>query len=130
MAKIVKNIHYNSLQNKIKIPDLRGRVIIGTNTTEFNDTNNNKISVRVLNQTGGMEKVKLTIDEMPSHNHDIAVSQNNDYWTGPNRPTFGLLGTAQKVYDGYSLPKGGDKPHENMQPFMVLNYIMKQPIKA
>jgi microcystin-dependent protein len=133
----------DSLQNKIKIPDLRGRVIIGTNTTEFNDTNNNKISVRVLNQTGGMEKVALDKTEMPAHRHETdksCMGADAGGYDGKLAHSWGWNCTTGQI--NYISYEGGDpnnkeannvnktKQHENMQPFMVLNYIMKQPIKA
>jgi microcystin-dependent protein len=91
-------------------PDLRGRFILGSGQGAG-------LTARVRQQTGGVEKHKLTVAEMPSHSHsytkfpgtsgDIASDR---YWAASGDRTS---------------TEGGDQPHENMPPFYVLTYIMK-----
>lgn len=82
-----------------------------------------------IGSTGGEATHKLTIDEMPSHNHV-------QYWkicnpSGSGWYMAGLLGTngGGLQADGWSgnNPRntGADKPHNNMPPYLVV-YIWKR----
>src|ERR1700738_1866192 len=49
-------------QNTFALPDLRGRVPIGTGTDSFGNT-------YAIGQTGGLEQVTLSTNQIPAHNH-------------------------------------------------------------
>lgn len=51
-------------QNTFNLPDLRGRVPVGANHTHINTTGVNKLGL-----TGGNTTHRLTIDQLPLHNH-------------------------------------------------------------
>ncbi|RCK32029.1 hypothetical protein TH9_15155 [Thalassospira xiamenensis] len=93
-----------------KLPDLRGRTAIGAGQGV-------DLSDRVLGAMAGAETHQLTVDEMPSHTHGIAAY--NTIAGGGNGPRPMPNDTYQ------STATGGDQPHNNMQPFLVLNYIIK-----
>jgi len=99
-------------------PDLRGRFILGGGSDAG-------LTNRTLNETGGKENHTLTIDEMPPHSHGYQTIQySSNTWRGG--------GSASGSYTVYAfqapatLSAGGGKPHDNMPPFYVLTYIMKQ----
>lgn len=98
-----------------KLPDLRGRTAIGAGQGV-------DLSDRVLGVSDGAETHQLTVDEMPSHNHTQNVRNDVAGAGGRN----GLAGSPpHATVDGFLNATGGDQPHNNMQPFVVLNYIIK-----
>lgn len=93
------------------IPDMRERVVVGYKaaSSEFG----------TLGQTGGEKTHVLTTTEMPAHTH--ALSTYNDGTSGTvaksasaNNPTGGVTGSA-----------GSDGAHNNLQPYITLNKIVK-----
>ena len=100
------------------LPDLRGRVSVGKSSdTEF-DT---------LGETGGEKKHTLTIDEMPSHTHELyAAAGGSTQFSAYASKDNGNTGAGE--ISGYSsVPKykGNNQPHNILQPYIVTNYIIK-----
>ena len=138
-------------------PDLRGRFILGAGQGKVlqKDTNGNVIATkdaanldisltnRGIKDVGGVEKHKLTESEMPKHKHYIISPSAGVGYIGDNISNIYIahaaswkndnnyqLSNGEKIPDrGTSGNAGGDLPHENMPPFYVLTYIIKQPIK-
>lgn len=93
------------------IPDLRGNVAIGA-SEEYN-----------IGESGGEKSHLLTINEIPSHNHNS--SQNNYGFGGieaSSGSTYGAWYSTGAYKTGLT---GGDQAHNNMQPYIVTNYIIK-----
>ena len=79
-----------------------------------------------IGTTGGEATHKLTVDEMPSHKHDLRAPSGNIAASG------GAIGNEFVVSDtqGKSLPKwtvaaGGNAAHNNMPPYIVV-YVWKR----
>ncbi|HEY4363780.1 MAG TPA: tail fiber protein [Bryobacteraceae bacterium] len=113
-------------QQTFDLPNLQGRVPIhqGSNGTTF-----------VIGQSGGSEQVTLTTQQMASHNHAIMASISNG--TSGNVQNNTLAGSSggqvyiftNPVLDTPMKPQaiglaGGNQPHDNLQPFLVLNWII------
>jgi len=101
-------------------PDLRGRFVLGVNPK------NNPVADLTATNIGekaGTEMHKLTIEEMPSHNHRITSSPywNQFCWKNGGCDPYWVNGNT----DRDTVNTGGDKPHNNMPPFYTLAYIMK-----
>ncbi len=106
------------------LPDLRGRVPIHVNS-------NHK-----LGQKSGEETHTLVIAEAPSHGHTLAASGSSANQSSPsgNLPAkaSAALGTIYSTTDGEleatlnnsAVTSTGGQPHDNMQPFLALNYCI------
>lgn len=104
----------------VTIPDLRGRVIAGKDDMGGGSANRvTDAQADVLGGTMGAETHQLTEAEMPSHNHGIPTSNNPG---GTNRAH---KGASTFAYNYNSRDTGGDAAHNNMQPTMFLNYIVR-----
>ena len=72
-----------------------------------------------LAAVGGAEDHKVTIAEMPSHTHTVSYGQSLTKRGDSAWEASGYSGT------GPTLSTGGDDPHNILQPYIVLNYIIK-----
>ncbi len=95
------------------ILDIRGRIPVGAGT-------GGGLSARSLASTGGEETHTLTIDEIPSHSH--IIPSFNDLQAAQSLTTEPAVNTNGTTNSGST---GGGQAHNNMQPFIVLNYIIK-----
>lgn len=93
-----------------------GRVIIG-------EGKGNGLSERSYRDAGGAETHVLTLQEMPNHTHSTVqmISDNN---------TDGVDSTTIRSGDHHNQTRqtganGGNKPHNNMPPFIVLTVCKK-----
>src|SRR4051794_10074169 len=113
-------------QETFNLPNLNGRVPMhqGTGKDSIN---------YVIGESGGTESVTLTTQQIPSHSHAFLASK------GPgnnNSPTGNVTGesAAVKIYFADApvtptntqavTPVGGSQPHENMQPYLCVSYII------
>lgn len=82
------------------------------------------LTVRYLGQKGGEEAHVLTTPEIPAHSHTIASGQ----FATPANGSGGNLGGSyggNPTAAGVTTNTGGGGGHNNMQPFIVLNKIIK-----
>lgn len=110
-----------------RLPNLAGRVIVGQGS-------GSGLTARSMGATGGAETHTLTTGEMPSHSHTTnAVGGTLGLMTadGSNTAGGGLDSSAVEP-NLYAAPAaltidsaGTGGAHNNMQPFAVLNYIIK-----
>lgn len=91
------------------------------------------LTQRRLGEFGGIEQVVLTEAQLPAHNHILKVSSKNGNSNLPEGKTFANSSIpVASVYSSGAPNKnggstdntGGSLPHNNMQPFLTLNYII------
>jgi microcystin-dependent protein len=108
------------------VPDMRGRVAVGEDSaqSEFNS----------LGESGGAKTHTLTTAEMPSHDHGISagigastgslLTQSGDGFLGASNLGRYANPSFKRTFSVIN-PKGGEEPHNNLQPYRVLNFIIK-----
>jgi microcystin-dependent protein len=90
-------------------------------------------SQRVMGETGGVESVTLLQNQLPAHNHApvqaVAGNARTDKHSPANAEPAGH--TSANIYAAASnasmapLPSSGQNlPHENRQPFLVMNFVI------
>jgi len=106
------------------LPDLQGRIPIHQGS--------NGVSTYVIGQMGGVESVTVGINQYPSHNHSLMGSTNT---TGSNSATNNVVNNGLTAYTTdvpasamlsqmVGASGGGNQPHENLQPFLAMNWII------
>jgi microcystin-dependent protein len=101
------------------LPNLQGRIPVhfGSNF--------------VLGQTGGEEQVTLNQNVLPGHSHSAQGSSaaadqsspQNNFWANGGANAYN--GTANTAMSPASIsPVGGGGVHQNMPPYLVLNFVI------
>lgn len=99
--------------NAFRLPDLRGRALIGSGS-------GSGLTNRVLGASGGSETHTLTTAELPEHTHGIRMQGG----AGSATPRIAEIVTSGPFHDNESQPAGENDPHNNMQPFAVITWII------
>ena len=81
----------------------------------------NGVSGATLGAVGGLSTNTLTTGQIPAHTHTTGI-QGRDY--SGSGSSFGLYAAGTSIIITSS-STGGDGPHNNVQPTLVLNYIIK-----
>lgn len=132
LFSILGTIYGGDGRTTFALPDMRGRVAIhagsGPGLTPHN-----------LGSKGGEETHTLTVPEMPSHNHTATMHAENAVGTQqnpkdnmlgatPNGPIYAPItaGNDKAMGAGSVIVAnaGGGQRHNNMQPFLTINYII------
>lgn len=106
------------------LPNPKGRTLVGKNSS---DTDFKK-----LGKSGGEKTHTLTVSEMPNHGHDVAIAVNNTV-AGGARYYFNSAGTTSAPITDTSAwsnsltakATGGGQAHNNLQPYLAENFIIK-----
>lgn len=103
-----------------RLPDLRGRVIAALDNMGGTDAGRLNLA-NTLGTTTGSQTHTLITDEIPSHQHSFSRA-NAGTFTG----IIGSNGHGGTVLETlFTANTGGGLPHNNMQPTILMNYIIK-----
>ena len=108
-------------QTTFALPDFRDRVPIHVGNGH------------TLGERAGQEAHTLTISEMPAHLHQVTGSNANtglqvapsgNVWSTSTQNPFETSQNANAMNPGTIANVGGSQPHTNLQPYLVLNFII------
>lgn len=107
-------------QTTFALPDLRGRASL------------HQGQGFLMGNTGGEDFHTLTLSEMPAHNHLVNASstqgdkntvQGNILAQEVGKP-YGAFSSLTTLAPASVSNYGGSQPHENRQPYLVLNFVI------
>lgn len=108
-------------QETFGLPDLRGRLPVHMG------------GGYQLAETGGVESVSLTVTQIPAHTHAMIASTGTGTQLSPQGKVL-ASGSSISLYrpgapaaplnSAKVSPSGGSQPHDNMHPFLCINYII------
>jgi len=108
------------------LPDLRGRIPIGLGQGPG-------LPPVTIGETGGSETVSLLATQIPAHSHSVYGAVNGTRSSNPggnllasgemdlyNRDTTGAVELSAAAVAS----NGGGQPHNNLQPFLCMNFVI------
>jgi microcystin-dependent protein len=112
-------------QNTFNLPNLASRVPVHMGTGGG--------SSYIIGQSAGVEAVTLTTPQIPAHSHTPLCnsgdgtqnSPSNGVWAQQtqNAPYSNVAPTVQMANNAIGAT-GGSQPHDNMVPYLVINFII------
>lgn len=124
----IGNIYGGTSIADFMLPDLRDRVIAGKSDMGGISADRltglaGGVNGDVLGATGGAQAHTLSTAEMPSHSHNMGRGNDNNLGTAAGQ--YGWQSVDDKFGSFATDATGGGGAHNNVQPTMILNKIMK-----
>jgi microcystin-dependent protein len=113
-------------QSTFALPDLQGRA-------PMHPGQGPGLSLHALGERGGSETVTLLESEIPAHSHALRATADPGTSPSPEGLMPGIPSRAKPYLnevpnaamgDSALAPAGGDQPHNNMQPYLTLNFCI------
>lgn len=110
-------------QSTFGLPDLRGRLPLHMGNGY------------ILAESGGVETVTLTVNQIPAHSHGFGSTDNNAGGSSPAGSVFARNAAVDAFTSDASVgltplrssaisPTGGSQPHNNFAPYLCINFII------
>ena len=113
-------------ESTFALPNLQSRIPIHAGTGPGGVT-------RTLSEMAGVEQVTLTTQQIPAHNHAWLASTATGTQNAPGGEVL-ASGSTVSIYRPTAPnqplaaasigPVGGNQPHDNMHPFLCINFII------
>jgi microcystin-dependent protein len=115
-------------QSTFGIPDLQGRAPLHSGTSQKTGT------TYTQGEMAGVESVTLTTQQIPIHTHALLAASEvgqqpqpqNAFLaqTNPGFPYVAFSNPLANLNAQALTPVGGSQPHENMQPYLCISFII------
>ena len=107
------------------LPDLRG-------SAPMQPGQGQGLSLRDLGEMSGVESITLLVSEIPVHSHSVSVFNSAGLSGTPTNRFFATARNYNSHQPGVNpvsmgpaiAPAGGGLPHNNMQPYLTLNFCI------
>ena len=125
LFNIIGNVFGGSDNTDFEVPDMRGNMPLGKDN--MGGVSRDRVTNAAADTVGdeeGEETHQLTIGELATHAHTRPIPNNNyaDSGSGSGGTASANLGYAVKSDTG---SVGSDTAHNNMTPYITLNYIIR-----
>jgi microcystin-dependent protein len=113
-------------QSTFALPNLQSRVPVHQGTGPG-------LATYLIGEQGGVETVTLTTQQIPLHNHPWLASTgsgtsnspaNNITASPPVAKLYRVGSPSDPMSPTIVQPTGGNQPHDNLQPYLAINYIL------
>ena len=113
-------------ESTFAVPDLQGRVPVHQGSGAGQTIQ--------IGEQAGVESVTLSVQQIPSHTHPLLAAGVPGTQLSPANTVLAESANVQIYMQGSSPsanmnagvvgPVGGSQPHENMQPYLAINFII------
>ena len=121
LFQLIGTMYGGDGESTFGLPDLRGRLPLHIG------------SGFIQGETGGVESVTLTTQQIPVHSHALLASTASGTQNSPANSvvaaspsvTLFVNDTTDANLSGNTVgPVGGSQPHSNFQPYLCINFII------
>jgi microcystin-dependent protein len=123
LFQLIGTLYGGNGQTTFALPDLRGRIPVAPGNG------------LVAAQSGGAEEVTINVDQIPGHTHTMYASGDAATTTAPAGNVVAMLPDLTLSGYGTDAPSttlgafsigtnGGTRAHNNMQPYICVNFII------
>jgi microcystin-dependent protein len=114
-------------QDNFALPDLRGRAPLHQGTRPGGST-------YTIGEPGGVERVTLTVGQIPNHRHALLVTTGSGTTADPAGNVLASSPSTATYVDGVTpadalaatslAGRGGSQEHNNRMPYLAINHII------
>ncbi len=112
-------------QQTFALPNLQSRVPI-------HQGQGPGLSNYVIGEAAGVESVTLTSNQIPAHSHPAQAqtgsgnqaSPNGGVWANSGQGVYAAGPASLAMKNNLVGSAGGSQPHDNMMPFLVINFVI------
>jgi microcystin-dependent protein len=128
LFSLLGTMHGGDGKSTFALPDLQ-------NSAPMHQGQGSGLSIRTVGAMGGTETVTLLQSEIPAHTHQARATSTPADVSSPTATTPLARSTGKTAYaasDGSNqplhpsavAPAGGDLPHTNLMPYLVMNFCI------